>query len=123
MFASLVVVGDRIFVGTANSGMHALNRSDLKDIWQFKPNKAIIDTAYYALNNHSIEATPVVSGKTLWFGADDGYLYGLDIESGNVNEKIEIGFPVVSPVAIVGNWLYTIDLAGRVMAFYDISRK
>jgi len=113
---SPVVIDGKVFAGT-DFDLRALDGDNFNELWKFKPNRAILDTTTYALGAHSIEGTPVARGKTLWFGASDGCLYGLDIDTGNVRRKIELGFSITSSVAMVGDWLYVVDMAARVFGF------
>jgi outer membrane protein assembly factor BamB len=50
-------------------------------------------------------------------GANDGNLYVFNPETGEVVEKMNLGAPIIAPVAGVGHRIVAGDLAGNVPCF------
>ena len=58
-----------------------------------------------------------MTGDTVWFGANDGFFYGVALSDGTLRQKINLGAPILSSPAVAGNWMYLTDFAGRMIAF------
>ncbi|MFV0272171.1 MAG: PQQ-binding-like beta-propeller repeat protein [Macellibacteroides fermentans] len=107
-----------ILFGTAREGLVALDNETLEIKWKFRTDETLVYTAPYISNPAStIEASPVLSGKTVYVGGADGTLYGIDSESGEMAWKHKTGAPVLASVAISGNSLFAVDFAGNVYCF------
>jgi outer membrane protein assembly factor BamB len=72
---------------------------------------------YTQLNENTVETTPILSKDKLFFGASDGYLYVLDVNTGNCLWKQDFGAPIFSSVALSGNMLFVADFSGNLYAF------
>lgn len=107
-----------IVFGTVDNGLVAVDRETLELKWQYQTDDALIYTAPYTRKiSRSIETSPVLSGNTIYFGASDGTLYGVDQENGTLVWKHATGAPVFGSVAISGNTLVAVDFGGNVYAF------
>jgi len=62
------------------------------------------------------ESSPVVIGRTVYFGCEDGNLYALSTISGNVRWATQLGGPVKSAPAYYGGTLYVGDYGGDMNA-------
>ncbi|MFP5388544.1 MAG: PQQ-binding-like beta-propeller repeat protein, partial [Thermoleophilia bacterium] len=62
------------------------------------------------------ESSPVVVGRTVYFGCEDGNLYALSTISGNVRWATQLGGPVKSAPAYYGGRLYVGDYGGYMNA-------
>jgi outer membrane protein assembly factor BamB len=62
------------------------------------------------------ESSPVVIGRTVYFGCEDGNLYALSTISGNVRWATQLGGPVKSAPAYYGGTLYVGDYGGYMNA-------
>jgi outer membrane protein assembly factor BamB len=62
------------------------------------------------------ESSPVVIGRTVYFGCEDGNLYALSTISGNVRWSTPLGGPVKSAPAYYGGTLYVGDYGGYMNA-------
>jgi outer membrane protein assembly factor BamB len=62
------------------------------------------------------ESSPVVVGRTVYFGCEDGNLYALSTISGNVRWATQLGGPVKSAPAYYGGRLYVGDYGGDMNA-------
>lgn len=113
-----LVTDKEVIFGTSQSGLIALDRETLEHKWTFKTEASLVYTAPYTRSpSASIETSPVLSGNTVYFGASDGTIYGVDKESGKLIWKHITGAPVFSTVAISGNSLIAADFSGNVYTF------
>lgn len=108
-----------IIFGTARDGVIALNKENLNIQWQkhYPSSNLIYTVPYVRPPATAIETSLILSGNPVFFGASDGNLYGLDIESGKLNWQYPVGAPVFSSMAVSGNALFVSDYAGNVYAF------
>ena len=52
-----------------------------------------------------VDSSPVVAGRTVWVGSNDGNLYALDLATGEEQWRFTLGGAVVAQPAIVGERL------------------
>ena len=113
-----LLTNTEIIFGTAQSGLVALDRETLEMKWKFSTDDALIYTSPYSRKKSStIETSPVLSGNTVYVGASDGTIYGVDKENGKLVWKHKTGAPIFGSVAISGNTLITADFGGNIYAF------
>jgi outer membrane protein assembly factor BamB len=62
------------------------------------------------------ESSPLVIGRTVYFGCEDGNLYALSTKNGNVRWSTGLGGPVKSAPAYYGGVLYVGDYGGYMNA-------
>jgi outer membrane protein assembly factor BamB len=73
---SAAIAGGRVFFGSQDSHVYALNLKDGSKLWQFK-------------TESSVESTPCVVGDVLFVGSGDQRLYALDTQTGAVRWRYE----------------------------------
>ena len=81
--------GARLFTGTHDGRIVALDARSGAGVWEFKTGDAVI-------------ATPVVSGGRVFCGSFDGFVYALDAATGALAWKHDTGGAVTSAVAVSG---------------------
>lgn len=112
-----------IIFGTANKGLVALDNETLEEKWNCPIDDALIYTAPYSRpTSGTIETSPALAGKTVYVGASDGGIYGIDKRTGKIVWKYTTGAPIFSSVAISGNTLIATDFGGNVYAFSTIKK-
>lgn len=112
-----------IIFGTANKGLVALDNETLEEKWNCPIGDALIYTAPYSRPTSGIiETSPALAGKTVYVGASDGGIYGIDKRTGKIVWKYTTGAPIFSSVAISGNTLIATDFGGNVYAFSTIKK-
>lgn len=112
-----------IIFGTANKGLVALDNETLEEKWNCPIGDALIYTAPYSRpTSGTIETSPALVGKTVYVGASDGGIYGIDKRTGKIVWKYTTGAPIFSSVAISGNTLIATDFGGNVYAFSTIKK-
>ena len=113
------LVTDRyVIVATSDAGVSAYDRKTLEEVWNYQTNPALFYTVPYTENkNRTVEVSPVLIGNTVLFGASDGCLHAVDVETGVFQWKRDLGAPVLSSMAVSGNMVYVSDFAGNIYAF------
>jgi outer membrane protein assembly factor BamB len=107
--ASPLLLYDNIIIATLEGLVINYNiKYDIAEkIWEFKAPKPI-------------RSSPASDGKFIVFGCDDGNLYCLDFESGNLVWKFNTGAPIFSPVSISEGKVFAGNLNG---IFYAVNLK
>ncbi|MFP6762743.1 MAG: PQQ-binding-like beta-propeller repeat protein, partial [Planctomycetaceae bacterium] len=71
-----VVLGSRMYVGSMNNGsVTAFDCESGEELWRF-------------YTNGPVRLAPVASGRHVYFGSDDGWLYCVDAETGKLSWKV-----------------------------------
>ena len=108
--SGLAMGGERIFVTTPSGAVrcHDLQSGELR--WTFQTGADLLDLTPYKRGISSILAAPVVSGGVVLVGANDGVLYALDENTGQLMGQNAFGTPLsAAPVVLeegvcVGTW-------------------
>ena len=107
-----------IIFGTANAGVAAIDRKTFQPKWSFSTGNALIATVPYTRPMvRTVETSPVLSGDTVYIGASDGCIYGLDADTGKEKWRYSTGAPIFGTVAVSGNTLIASDFGGNIYAF------
>ena len=85
--------------------------------WTFQTKDALAPTVLHKIRGPSMIASPVLSGNTVYVGADDGWFYALDSATGEAVWSHYIGVPVTASAAVSGNAVFVSALDGNVYAF------
>jgi len=78
VISSPVVAGGKVFVGSADNKLYALNESDGEILWTFETGGAI-------------NSTPLIAGGKVLFLSYDGFFYALDQNTGDPVWKFKTG--------------------------------
>lgn len=107
-----------IIFGSAKDGLIALDNETLEVKWKYATQAGLIYTSPYSrMPAATIETSPVLVGNTVYVGASDGTLYGINSETGRLEWKHATGAPIFGSVAVSGNALIAVDFGGNVYAF------
>lgn len=107
-----------IIFGSAKDGLVALDNEALEFKWKFSTGDALVYTSPYSRQpSATIETSPVLAGNTVYVGASDGTIYGINKEDGQLVWKHATGAPVFGSVAVSGNALVAADFGGNVYMF------
>ena len=107
-----------IIFGSAKDGLIALDNETLELKWKFATGDALVFTSPYSRKPAAtIETSPVLAGNTVYVGASDGTIYGVNKEDGKLVWKHATGAPVFGSVAVSGNALIAVDFGGNVYTF------
>ena len=139
------VVADGVaYVANYKGHVYALNMSDGKVVWRYKPRHGkmasspaivgddlvihgmdgivrVLDRRNGRLRWHfrvgsPIESSPIVQGGLDYFGAWNGRVYALDLARRKLRWSYRTGYKITSSAAIAGGTLYIGDYGGRIHA-------
>lgn len=114
--SKMLIKDNIVVVGTSNHGMTGYRFDDFSQIWNTTTMPALIYTSPYTKSYEmSIEGDPVLYGDNFIYGANDGYVYCNTIEKGAYVWRYEVGLPVLANPVIDGDYLYVIDLSGKLV--------
>ena len=116
---STPLITDKLIVfGTQTDGLVALDRETFEVRWKVQTSPALIYTAPYSRHPvATVETSPLLVGNTVYFGASDGILYGVNKDSGQTVWKHKTGAPLFSTLATDGRMIFATDFGGNVYAF------
>lgn len=131
--AQIILVDDRIYVGTGWGNLHALDVEDGKTRWTYRTAAPIFGTPACAKGQvfvtscdryiHAVKAadgiriwshetgepiwaSPVLAGEYVYVAARDGFVYALDAATGREVWKSPVGGPVLCTPAFADDVLY-----------------
>ena len=114
-----LVTPERIFLGSCDGGLIALDRATLDIAWTGKVGEAlVVNGSYCSAPQHQVATNPVAIGaKTVCAAAGDGTIRFWDAATGKEKRRIETGAPHFSAPLLVGRRLVVADFAGYVRCF------
>ncbi len=100
-WSGAAVLGDRVFVGTMNGDIRALDKATGETEWTF----AIVEDSD---KTHVVYGSPIISGDAIYFAAYNGRLYSLSTATGNTNWEATVGTGdyIVGGVAVDSDTVY-----------------
>lgn len=98
------------------AAMHGFDKTTGKLVWRFPVGRDLASSLPYKRITSTISSSPVIVGQTVYFGASDGFLYGLDVNSGKLLWQYRLGVPIASTAAATGNTLLLTTWDGTVYA-------
>ena len=105
--ATPTLAGGRVFVGTANGHIVALDAQSGTQLWKFATDGVTIDSSKFGFDRHTIQSSPAVADGTVVTGARDGKIYALDAASGRVKWTQSHGTSwIITSPAIVDGTVY-----------------
>ena len=107
---------DRIFLGSCDGGLVALDRATLDIAWKGDVGEAlVVNGSYCKPPQRQVATNPVlVDETTVCAAAGDGTIRFWDVATGAEKRRIETGVPHFSAPLVVGKRLYVADFSGRV---------
>lgn len=113
-----LVTDNLIILGTQTDGLVALDRETFEVKWKAQTSPALVYTAPYSRHPvATIETSPLLVGGTVYFGASDGIIYGVDPQNGKTTWKHKTGAPLFSTFTTDDNMIFATDFGGNVYAF------
>jgi eukaryotic-like serine/threonine-protein kinase len=107
--AAPTLKGDKVFVGTGDGSMWALEKTTGRKIWQFKSQNSILSTPAFLENSTTGEndsSSLNASEEMAYFGSTDGFLYALLAKSGKLNWKFKADGGIYSSPAIHAGMIF-----------------
>jgi outer membrane protein assembly factor BamB len=111
-------LGQQVIVVSDGTGkVLALERPSLEVRWEKQLDRSLYQMSPYQRDWEGITSSPTLSGDLVYIGGSDGWLYALDLRSGQTLWKHAFGVPVLSTPTVTGNLLLVGSYDGRVHAF------
>lgn len=109
------IFGDTVYLGTAESGIAAVNLKSLELEWNFTDvdGALVSSTPYTKPGCKQVQSGVVELNGCLYFGGMDGAVYKLNKQGGLI-AKAEIGSPILAAPAVYGDSVIVIDFSGNV---------
>ncbi|MBN2718249.1 MAG: PQQ-binding-like beta-propeller repeat protein [Deltaproteobacteria bacterium] len=95
----------RLFVGAAIGGLYCLEIGSGDTVWRFNLDDPVGSTPYYD-----------AARKTVYFGADDGYLYRVHSRSGRLIWKVDTGAELRRNVHMHADTVFVVNADNTVLA-------
>jgi len=106
------------YIPTSNKGIIAFSLAQKQLLWSFETNENILFTApYKGKGSKTVEATPVLDSGKLVFGANDGYVYVLNAQTGDVISSYFAGSAVLGKAALSETGIYAGTFDGCMVCF------
>ncbi len=88
--------------------LHALDIQSGREKWTFRADEALADPDGTPHSGVGMGDPPAISGGVVYFGSNDGYLHGLDAQSGQEKWQFETGDPEAChySLAVSGGLVY-----------------
>jgi eukaryotic-like serine/threonine-protein kinase len=94
--SSPAIVNGRVFVGSSDANLYAIDIKNGSKVWSYKTSDAI-------------EAAPLVVDGVVYIGSLDGFLYAVDANSGSFKWKYE----TAGQISGAANWIKSPDNLGK----------
>ncbi|HUR47623.1 MAG TPA: PQQ-binding-like beta-propeller repeat protein, partial [Candidatus Saccharimonadales bacterium] len=76
--SSAAIVGNKVYIGSGDKQVYAINLNDGKQAWSFA-------------TEGPVDSSPLVLGTMVYVGSSDTYLYALNAENGKLVWKYQTG--------------------------------
>lgn len=104
------------YIATKGDGIVAYDIASQSLKWNFKTRKSLIYSAPYSGGEDcGVESSFVELDGTLVFGANDGYVYKLNMTNGELISEINVGAPIFGKAGIHDGKVVVSDFSGRVI--------
>lgn len=105
--ATPTVAEGRVFIGTVNGHIVALDAKTGAMIWKFATDGVTIDSSKFGFDRHTIQSSPAVADGIVVTGARDGKIYALHAANGQVKWTQSHGTSwIITSPAIVDGIVY-----------------
>lgn len=106
------------YIPTSENGIVAYDINKEKIIWEYKTGSNILCTApYVGKDSSTVEASPIIDGENLIFGANDGYVYVLDASTGKPVDAKNAGSAVLGEAAAENGKIYASTFDGFAVCY------
>ena len=106
------------YIATASSGVVGFDIAGKKLVCKIETGSSILFTAPYSgIDSMTVEATPTVFEDELYFGANDGFIYSVDLKTNRLKKKYNAGSAVLGKVAVTKTQIYACAFNGYLISF------
>lgn len=104
------------YIPTVNRGIIAFSLDSKQVLWDFETGENILFTAPYSgKGSKTVESTPVLDNGNLIFGANDGFVYTVNAQSGELINSQFVGSAVLGKVVVTDSNIYAGTFDGYVV--------
>lgn len=114
--AAPALAGGRLFVPSQWDDLIAFDAATGAELWRYATAGGPLNFAHYRSAQPGFAASPVVTGDVVWIGRPDGRLVALAAADGAELFSTDLGAPIVTAPAPVGNGLVVATYDGTVHA-------
>lgn len=108
------------YIPTANKGLIAFDVNSKEIKWKFETDKSILFTSpYVGKDSMTVESSPILDGDKLIFGANDGYIYIINAETGELKAKHNAGSAVLGEAALADGKIYAGTFNGYIACYKE----
>lgn len=108
------------YIPTANSGLVAYDLANEKILWNCQTEESILFTPpYVGKGSHTVESTPIIYNGNIIFGANDGFIYSVNINTGEVEKTYSMGSAVLGKVLVDNGKIYAGGFDGYLACFEE----
>ncbi|MET2983709.1 outer membrane protein assembly factor BamB family protein [Aureibaculum conchae] len=113
-----IVLKDKVIISGSHPGVASFDLNSGKKSWEFQVDPALFYTpSYFSDQQRSLETTPILVSNNLIFGAMDGKVYVVDVDTGQLVWKTILGAPVITSAAVISDGFFICDFAGNIYFF------
>ena len=94
----------RVYVGSMDGRIYCFDLASGRVVWSFETEGVKLNSAEFGFDRRTIQASPAVSGGTVFIGSRDGSLYALDTQSGKLRWRVshKTSWIITSPAVADG---------------------
>lgn len=115
--SSPAIDGNTIIMGSRNGKVVSFDAKNGRIRWSCQTGLSIGSFGPYQWGGSMIMGAPLIDGKKVYVGSNDGKIYVLDLRSGKELWSYNLGVPVTSSPAIAADRLYVTTFDGNIFAF------
>lgn len=106
------------YIPTANSGLVAYDLANENILWNCQTKESILFTPpYKGKGSQTVESTPILHNDSIIFGANDGFIYSVNIKTGEVEKTYSMGSAVLGKVLLDNERIYAGCFDGYIACF------
>jgi outer membrane protein assembly factor BamB len=105
-----------VVVGTPEGKIAAFDAGTGRNLWSVATGEALGSFSAYTRDGSQVMSTPTISKGKVYVGSNDGRLYVIDLKTGKCLWKPNLGFPILSSPAVIGDIVYVARWDGVILA-------
>jgi outer membrane protein assembly factor BamB len=87
--SSPAVDGGRVYVGSADGRVYAFDLRTGALRWRYDTEGVRLESRNFGYDRRTVQSSPAVSGRAVYVGARDGFLYAIDATTGQLRWRVD----------------------------------